>query len=192
MTIALSGGGGDTMKKQKVLNILKLLDDHFEEFICVILFVWVIGLIFFQVVDRYALTFVSVPWTEEIGRYSYIWMVFLGAGACTRYSAHLQVDILKGYLPEKGKRIQAIAINLACIALFIILFPSCRAIFDQVFNLARPLPTSRAPEWIFTLVLPVMCIVMIARSAEIVIKEIIAIKRGASGSGDEDTEVSAS
>jgi len=173
-------------------KLLRLIDDHFEEVICVILFIWVIALIFFQVVDRYALPFVSVPWTEEIARYSSIWMIFLGASACVRYGSHLQMDVLKHYLPKTGKHVQSFAVNAACIVFFVILFPHCLKFFEQVYGLHRPLPTSGAPEWIFKLCLPVMCVAMIVRCAENIVKEIVDIKRGGADTDDDELEVSAS
>jgi len=56
-----------------------------------------------EVVCRYILN-VSLPWSEEISRYLFIWMSFLGAGVALKRGAHISVDSLVTRLSEPGRR----------------------------------------------------------------------------------------
>jgi TRAP-type C4-dicarboxylate transport system permease small subunit len=49
--------------------------------------------VFSQVVLRY-LTYQPVAWTEELSRFSFIWLCLLGAAEGARMSAHFAVDLL--------------------------------------------------------------------------------------------------
>jgi TRAP-type transport system small permease protein len=46
-----------------------------------------------QVVFRYVLM-IPLPWTEELARFTLVWVTFLGAASVTRRKLHLAVDIL--------------------------------------------------------------------------------------------------
>ena len=84
---------------------------------------WVVFWIFFQVLSRYV--FKSIYWsgTEELARYSYIWMIFLGAALLSRDNAHLKVEILKGIIgEEKGVYID-IVWEIVTAAFFLYLTP---------------------------------------------------------------------
>ena len=84
------------------MKVLRLIDKHYEEIFIVVLFSWVIILIAIQVFTRYLSTSLNVPWTEEIARYSYIFMIFIGVSWCTRNDSHLKIDILQLLMLEEG------------------------------------------------------------------------------------------
>ena len=59
------------------MKILKFLDDHLEEMICVVVLAAMTVVIFIQIIIRAISSFVTIPmaWTEEIGRYLFIYAV---------------------------------------------------------------------------------------------------------------------
>ncbi len=59
--------------------------DHFESYICQILLVFFVVVIFMQIVLR-ALDS-SLYWTEEIARFAFIWFILFGASYATRLAA---------------------------------------------------------------------------------------------------------
>jgi TRAP-type C4-dicarboxylate transport system permease small subunit len=60
-------------------------------------------LVFTNVVTRYVLNF-SLNWVEEITRYMMVWVGFLGSGLVLRYGAHIAVDLVQDWLPERAAR----------------------------------------------------------------------------------------
>jgi TRAP-type C4-dicarboxylate transport system permease small subunit len=70
------------------------------EYIAIALLVAVISIFFLQTVLRFTVS-VALAWAEELCRYLFIWMVFLGGGIGMRRGAHVGFDIVKNLLPEK-------------------------------------------------------------------------------------------
>ena len=89
------------------MKILKLLDDHLEELICVVVLAAMTLVIFIQIIIRAISSFVTIPmaWTEEIGRYLFIYAVYIGAAYATHKRAHQKVDIFPILCGNTGKLI---------------------------------------------------------------------------------------
>jgi C4-dicarboxylate transporter DctQ subunit len=58
--------------------------------------------LFQGVVLRYVFNF-AFSWTEEVVRYSIVWLVFLGGSIAARRGAHISMDILVVYLSPRAK-----------------------------------------------------------------------------------------
>lgn len=86
---------------------LKFLDEHLEEFICVVTLAAMTAVIFIQIILRAISSFILLPmaWTEEIGRYLFVWAVYVGAAYATRKGAHQKVDLLPLFCGKTGKLI---------------------------------------------------------------------------------------
>lgn len=56
-----------------------------------------------QVVFRYVLT-APLPWSEELARYCFVWIVFLGGAIGLSRGIHLGVDLVVNMLPEPLRR----------------------------------------------------------------------------------------
>lgn len=55
--------------------------------------------VFVAVIARYLFNF-PLAWSEEVSRYSFVWLSFLGAEVCLRGRAHIGVDLLVKALPS--------------------------------------------------------------------------------------------
>lgn len=87
------------------MKILKYLDDHLEEIICVVVLAAMTAVIFIQIIIRGLSSFIQLPmaWSEEIGRYLFIYAVYVGAAYATHKRAHQKVDLLPLFVGDKGK-----------------------------------------------------------------------------------------
>jgi len=56
------------------------------------------SVVFVAVITRYFFNF-PLAWSEEVSRYSFIWLSFLGAEVCLRKGAHIGVDLLVRTFP---------------------------------------------------------------------------------------------
>lgn len=56
-----------------------------------------------QVVFRYVLE-EPLPWSEELARYCFVWIVFLGGAIGLERGVHLGVDLLVNLLPPSGRK----------------------------------------------------------------------------------------
>lgn len=71
-------------------------------------------LVFLNVVLRYGFDS-GITESEELARYLFVWIVFLGAIVAYKDKAHLGVDILIGALPAKAQKVLYVIINLIVI-----------------------------------------------------------------------------
>lgn len=68
-------------------------------------------LVFGNVVLRYLFNS-GITWSEEMSRFLFVWMVFLGAIAALKENMHLGVDIVTNALPKTWKKIFFVISNL--------------------------------------------------------------------------------
>ena len=116
----------------KTRPILKFLD-NFESYICQILLVFFVCLLFLQIVlrlvfgalhslsqyfpilEHYPLP-ASIPWGEELSRMSFVWFVFLGATYAARLAAHNRVTFQFKLFPKIVGDISTVFSDLVWIA----------------------------------------------------------------------------
>lgn len=85
------------------------------EYVIAALLVGITALVFANVLTRYVLLY-SIIWSEEVARFSFIWLIFLGTAVAIKRGAHFHLTIFefkKGSLPRLAARsVGAISILL--------------------------------------------------------------------------------
>jgi TRAP-type C4-dicarboxylate transport system permease small subunit len=76
---------------------------------------------FAQVIARYAFGH-PITWTEELSRYLFVWVVFVGAGVAERDQAHITLDFLISRFPPRLNYWLGLVNGFLCIAMVLILF----------------------------------------------------------------------
>lgn len=127
------------------------------------LFCAILMLIGYAVVSRYILND-SSTWVEEMIRFGFIWMFFLGMGEVTRTGSHLALDMLPGFLTGKTRKALDILIEVANIAFFsIMVWYSWRV---ALINMKQKTPALLIPYgWIY-MAIPVGGAIMILFAAQ--------------------------
>lgn len=77
------------------------------------------GSVFLQVLNRYIIVKVSdfsFPWTEELARYSMIWLCYLALPIVYREGSMAQLDLIFDRLGRKGKMALYILTRILCLA----------------------------------------------------------------------------
>jgi len=62
----------------------------------------IVTLVFAQVLFRYIFNF-SLHWTEELAKYLFVWMTFIGSIGAFKDRIHIGVDFFVNLLPERYK-----------------------------------------------------------------------------------------
>ena len=86
------------------MKVLKFLNERLEEIFLVILMIAAVAIVAAQVITRYVLK-VSLPWSEEIARYMFLWLTWVGASYATKERKHVNIDIIYEKLPQAGKKV---------------------------------------------------------------------------------------
>ncbi len=93
-----------------------------EEIICGILMVIVLAAVTIQIGNRLTVK-ASLPWTEELARYCFVWMAFVGVSLGVKRSKHMNVDLINKFISPKVQNIIGIICDLLFAAMcFYIVF----------------------------------------------------------------------
>ncbi|MCF6092407.1 TRAP transporter small permease [Microaerobacter geothermalis] len=99
-------------------------------------------LVFGNVVLRYVFNS-GITWSEEMSRFLFVWMVFLGAIAALKENMHLGVDVFVKLLPEKWRKLLFVISNLMVLyVLWLVLDGSWKM---TILNMASKAPATGLP-----------------------------------------------
>lgn len=85
-----------------LIKTLKWLDEYAELGICVLLLSTMTLLIFVQVVMRYVFSN-SLSWSEELARFVFIWLVYLGISYACKHMKHLKIEASLFLFPKRWR-----------------------------------------------------------------------------------------
>ena len=134
-------------KKEMVVKILKWLDDNFERTINIVLMSVMTIILFIQVVMRRVFSN-SLTWSEELARYLFIWLVYLGISYGAKIRKHIKIEAFLGIFPKKSRRYVEI---LGDILFFVF---ACFIIYTSFIWVQRQLilhqksPALHIPSWV--------------------------------------------
>ncbi|MED4599423.1 TRAP transporter small permease [Paenibacillus validus] len=79
----------------------------------------VVVVTFLQVLFRFVLK-IPTPWTEEVTRFAFAYMAFIGAVLGTKYHSHLNVDVINQLPPKIRTAVTAVGymVTIAFVAFF--------------------------------------------------------------------------
>ncbi len=86
------------------------------KYIAIIALLAMVVMVFTNVTLRYAFNS-GLPWSEEVARLCFVWVVFLGIILAAKDKAHLKVDVLTASLPPNAALI--LSYITRCITIFI-------------------------------------------------------------------------
>ena len=79
---------------------LKKVKKHgFWDYLIALILALLVIIMFTQVFFRYVLNH-SLSWSEELTKYLFVWLVFLGGALCLRDKTHIGVDFFISLLPD--------------------------------------------------------------------------------------------
>lgn len=96
-------------QKNAFLRCMDLVDKVVRE-ICIFLMFIMLALVLLQVVSRYFLP-VSLSWTEELARFTMLWLIFLSSSHIARISSYIRVTFIMDRQPTKVKQIFSVIIK---------------------------------------------------------------------------------
>ncbi len=74
-------------------KILQLIDKNGERYLLLPLYAMIVSTIFLEVVRRSVFAYSSI-WAEEIARYAFIYVAYIGASAAIKERAHIRIDLI--------------------------------------------------------------------------------------------------
>lgn len=144
------------------MKFLKALNDHFEEYLLVLLMSLEVIIVFAQVITRFVLK-TPLAWSEEIARYMFIWLVWVGAAYATKENKNIKIDILSSKFTGAMKVIADIFTGILFIGLMLFMLYTSGKVTYTVY-LSNSIATgSHMPMWIAWFSLPLSMALMLFR-----------------------------
>ena len=84
--------------------MLRTIDENLERWALLVFYTMLVGTMAIEVIRREVFSYSSI-WGEEVVRYSFIYLVWIGAAAAVRERAHIRIDVLFHALPPRGKAV---------------------------------------------------------------------------------------
>jgi TRAP-type C4-dicarboxylate transport system permease small subunit len=85
-------------------RIFRALDRNGERWLLLVFYVMLVGTMFIEVVRREMFSYSSI-WGEEMVRYSFIYLAWIGAAAAVKERGHIRIDVIMNYVPPRVKAV---------------------------------------------------------------------------------------
>lgn len=123
----------------------------------VVMFVLMIGLCILQVVCRYILK-ISLSFTEELARFLFIWITFLGTAMALKKHQHVNMDLLVGLFPEALREVVNLVITLLVECTYLMMVYSGIRVMMKTMN--QTSPAMNLPMAVVYAAVPVSMLIM--------------------------------
>lgn len=159
------------------MNILQRLDKNAEKWALLVFYVMLVLTMAIEVLRREVFSYSSI-WGEEIVRYSFIYLAWVGAAAAVKERAHIRIDVIMHYLGPRMKALLYIFGDLVMFAVAVIaLYWSWEAVHVswKFGSVSHGLRISMV--W-FLLAVPVGFALMILRLVQSMLRDVRCLRDG--------------
>ncbi len=101
------------------MNLLRQIDKNAERWALLVFYVMLVATMAIEVLRREIFAYSSI-WGEEIVRYSFIYLAWIGAAAAVKDRAHIRIDVLMHYFPPRPKAVMYIFGDLVMLVVAVI------------------------------------------------------------------------
>ena len=99
--------------------MLKLIDENAERWALLVFYTMLVATMAVEVVRREVFAYSSI-WGEEIVRYAFIYLAWVGASAAVRERGHIRIDVIFNYVPPRIKSLLYIFGDLVMLAIAVL------------------------------------------------------------------------
>lgn len=157
------------MVKKLFLKIINNLEEIMATFFLMMMCIFV----FLQLFYRYLLKD-PLLYAEEIARYAYIWVTFIGLSLSTKTKEHIRIDFFVEKLPGKIKSIVNVMIKIITLALLVFLTYWGMRLVN--FNRMMLSPALRIPLYLIYYAFPLGTALASIRTVQAMIGDIELLK----------------
>jgi TRAP-type C4-dicarboxylate transport system permease small subunit len=137
-----------------LLKSLKWLDENFEKYILFLLTLVLVVVVFIQVFMRYVMDN-SLSWSEELARYCFIWLIYIGISYAVKHKRHISVDAALLLFKDKAKIFISIISNVLFLIFCVYVVIYGYGIASQLLAFGQTTPALQVPTGLVYLAPPV-------------------------------------
>jgi TRAP-type transport system small permease protein len=128
-----------------------------------------------NVFGRFVLNY-SLPWADELSRYLFIWLIFVGAALAYFRGEHISVEFLVNKLPRRGIHALHLLRDLVVLGLLALLLRGAVPIIQATMGDRSAL--LGVPLWWVYLSVPVAAVLMVAMCLYSIVQDVRGLARG--------------
>ncbi len=158
-------------------RILDALNRNAERWALLVFYVMLVATMFIEVLRREVMAYSSI-WGEEIVRYSFIYLAWIGAAAAVRERGHIRIDVILEYV---GPRVKALLYIFGDLVMFAVALVALYWSFETVLVSAKFGSVThglRVSQVWFLLAVPIGFAVMIFRLIQSFIRDVNDLRHG--------------
>lgn len=129
------------------MKLVRWLDEYAEISICVALMSAMTLLLAVQVFMRYIMG-ASLSWSEELARYFFIWLIYLGISYGAREMRHIKIDAALKLFPRSARHWVVILGDLLFLAFALYVVWTSWAVIERQLMLGQASPAIGVPMWV--------------------------------------------
>jgi TRAP-type C4-dicarboxylate transport system permease small subunit len=133
---------------------LKWLDENLEKYILFCLTFVMVVVVSIQVFMRYVLSN-SLSWSEELARYCFIWLIYIGISYAVKHHRHIKVDAALLLFKDKTKIYFSILSNVLFLIFCVYVVIYGYGIASQLLSFGQTTPALQIPTGVVYLAPPI-------------------------------------
>lgn len=158
-------------------NFLRLLDKNGERWALLLFYVMLVATMFIEVLRREIMSYSSI-WGEEIVRYSFIYLAWIGCAAAVKERGHIRIDVLMQYV---GRRAKALLYIFGDLVMFVVAIIALYWSFETVLVSAKfgsVTPGLRISQVWFLMAVPTGFALVILRLVQSFLRDLADLRAG--------------
>ncbi len=158
-------------------RILDILNRNAERWALLVFYVMLVATMFIEVLRRELMAYSSI-WGEEIVRYSFIYLAWIGAAAAVRERGHIRIDVILEYV---GPRVKALIYIFGDLVMFAVALVALYWSFETVLVSAKFGSVThglRVSQVWFLLAVPIGFALLIFRLIQSFIRDVKDLQHG--------------
>lgn len=155
-----------------LFRAVPVLDRHLERSLMVIVYLGIAGIIFVEVIRRFALN-LQEPWSTTLPPYLFLLLTWFGCAFNVKLRAHLSFAEFRTRLPRGGQLACLILDNILWLGMaWIAVTTTLRLAANSASNFQILLGTDHVMVWWFVILVPVSFTILAARAVENMIEDL--------------------
>lgn len=145
------------------MRLLKLLDDHIEEWLLIFTYTAMLIIASAQIFFRYVINY-SISWSQDLLTYMLIWSVFIGISLAVKKRRHIKVELAYVLIPKKNQFYLKVLSNIVFM-IFCLIFSyfSLKKVYSLMFVLPQMSESTGLSMWMIQIAIPIGFILSIYR-----------------------------
>jgi TRAP-type C4-dicarboxylate transport system permease small subunit len=129
------------------MRIIKWLNAHFEETLLTIFLIIMVLVMGYQVAMRYIFNN-SLPWSEELTRYLFVWSAFISIGYCIKHHSSIKIDQILHLLPAVVQKVILLLTKIISLGFFAYVLRYSFNVVQSTISSGQLTPALQLPMYI--------------------------------------------